>query len=439
MRVDIDPAVSDHPIRIDRVKVVGLNRTKDDIVTKTTRNLFESRTLNEAVSKIVETKKNLMRLDCFNKVSSTLDMESVDGRDSYFVTINVEESNWIKGRVNILNDVYQDSHDQPKLSTCISFMNLFRRGEKLAVSTDIYSTNKRFSTGMISFTKPLLAPYKPTLYLDIYKHFINKKKLGYFNNQYGLKTGITLEYDSWFLDLGWEGMIRNLQHVPNAPFGIREQLGLSMKSSLKMSASYDSRDSPVFPINGSLVQLISEVAGLGGSNNFFKNELILQKSIRLFLGTSLTGSFSLGLLEKMGKCSMVDNFYLGGPLTFRGFDDNGVGKNNDGSITGTTMFWRFNTHLHVPLPFLSDKNKLSHFIRIHMFMNSGNMGNRQADLVTDLKALFNSIRLSCGAGFAVHLNHFLRFELNYCLPIYYSSQDSVIPNRSQWGFGILFY
>ncbi|XP_050434972.1 sorting and assembly machinery component 50 homolog B-like [Adelges cooleyi] len=435
MRVDIDPAVSDQPIRIDRVKVVGLNRTKEDIVTKATRNLFESKTLNEAVSKIVETKKNLMRLDCFNSVSSTLDVTTVDGRDSYFVTINVEESNWIKGHVKVLTEC----HDQPKLSTCISFMNLFRRGEKLAVSTDIYSTNKRFSTGMVSFTKPLLAPYKPTLYLDVYKHFVSKKKLGYFNNQYGLKTGITLEYDSWFLDLGWEGMIRNLQHVPNAPFGIREQSGQSMKSSLKMSASYDSRDNRVFSINGSLVQLISEVAGLGGSNEFFKNEIILQKSIGLFLGTSITGSFSLGLLEKMGKCSMVENFYLGGPLTFRGFDDNGVGKNNDGSITGTTMFWRFNTHLHVPLPFLSENNKLSHLIRIHMFMNSGNMGNRQADLATDLKALFNSIRLSCGVGFAVHLNRLVRFELNYCLPIYYSSQDSVIPNRYQYGFGILFH
>lgn len=439
MVLDTPNVIETKPIRVDRVEIVGLKRTKDDIVKKATKCLFDSKTINDVIVKTVIAKKNLMQLECFSDVSAKLDVDNVNGQDRYYVTIKVQESNWVQGHIKILSDTHFDNNPDPKLSTGISFANLLGRGEKLSIVSDVYSSNKKFSTGSISFTKPLIALLNPYLYTSVFKNHYNRSKFGYSFDEYGLNTGFNLYHEHFKVNLGWEGVARDLKDTQNAPFGIREQLGLTMKSSVKMTASHDTRDSAVFPSYGSLVQWMLEVAGIGGSHEFLKNELSLQHTFSTILGSAVTGSFSFGVLDTFGKSSILDNFYLGGPLTFRGFEECGVGKKEDGSITGSSMYWRCNTHIHAPLPFLSEKNKLSHLIRIHLFMNSGNVGNRLGNITTDLKGLINNVRLSCGAGLALNINNLMRLEINYCLPMFYSNNDSIVSNRSQWGFGLLFF
>lgn len=439
MVLDTANLIDTKPIRVDRVDVVGLKRTKDDIVKKATQCLFDSKTIGDVIVKTSIAKRNLMQLECFNDVSAKLDVYSVDGQDRFYVTIKVQESNWVQGHVKLLSDTHFDNNPDPKLSTGISFLNLFGRGEKLNIVSDMYSSNKKFSTGSVSFTKPLIASLNPYLYTTVFKNHFNRSKFGYSFDEYGLNAGFYLCHEYFKLNLGWEGVARDLKYAQNAPFGIREQLGLTMKSSVKLTTSYDTRDSTVFPNYGSLAQLITEVAGIGGSHEFLKNELSLQHTLTTILGSAVTGSFSFGVLDAFGKSSILDNFYLGGPLTFRGFEECGVGKKEDGSIMGSSMYWRFNTHIHVPLPFLSEKNRLSHLIRIHLFMNSGNVGIRLGNLSKDLRGLFNNVRLSCGAGFALNINNLMRLEINYCLPVFYSNNDSIVSNKSQWGFGLLFF
>lgn len=439
MVLDTSNLIHTKPIRVDRVDIVGLKRTKDDIVKKATECLFDSKSISDVITKAIIAKRNLMQLECFNDVSAKLDVENVDGQDKYYVTIKVQETNWVKGHVKLLSDAHFDNNPDPKLSTGISFLNLFCRGEKLNIVSDLYSSNKKFSTGSISFTKPLLALFSPYLYTTVFKNHYNRNKFGYSFDEYGLNTGFDLSHEYFKVNFGWEGVARELKYAQNAPFGIREQLGLTMKSSVKMTASYDTRDSTVFPSYGTLVQWISEVAGIGGSHEFFKNELSLQHTLTTIMASAVTGSFSFGVLDTFGKSSILDNFYLGGPLTFRGFEECGVGKKEDGSVTGSSMYWRFNSHIHSPLPFLSEKNKLSHLIRVHLFMNSGNVGNRHGNLTKDLRGLINNVRLSYGAGFALNINNLMRLEINYCLPVCYSNNDSIVSNKSQWGFGLLFF
>ncbi|MBO8666458.1 BamA/TamA family outer membrane protein, partial [Staphylococcus aureus] len=87
-------------------------------------------------------------------------------------------------------------------------------------------------------------------------------------------------------------------------------------------------------------------------------------------------------------------------------------------------------HVHAPLPFLSKKNKLSNLIRIHLFMNSGNVGNRLGNLTKDIRGLINNVRLSYGAGLALNINNLMRLEINYCLPVFYSNNDSIVSNKN---------
>lgn len=439
MVLDTDNLIRTKPIRVDRVNIVGLNRTKDDVVKEATKCLFDSKTINDVINKTVVAKKNLMQLDCFNHVSAKLDVDNVNGQDKYYVTIKVQESNWVQGHAKIMADTHFGNNPDPKLSIGISFLNLFCRGEKLNVVSDMYSSNKQFSTGSISFSKPLLWFFNPYLYTSVFKNHYSRSKFGYLFDEYGLNAGFNLSHEFFKVNLVWEGVVRDLKYAQNTPFGIREQFGLTMKSSIKMTTSYDTRDSAVFPSYGSLGQWMFEVAGIGGSHEFLKNELTLQHTLTTILSSAVTGSFSFGILDAFGKSSILDNFYLGGPLTFRGFEEFGVGKKEDGSIMGSSMYWRFNTHLHAPLPFLSEKNKLSHLIRIHLFMNSGNIGNRLGNLTKDFQGLINNIRLSCGAGLALNINNLMRLEINYCLPVCYSNNDSIVSNKSQWGFGLLFF
>jgi len=52
------------------------------------------------------------------------------------------------------------------------------------------------------------------------------------------------------------------------------------------------------------------------------------------------GSFSGGFLSDLGtfkKANMMDRFFLGGPMTLRGFRSRGIGNLNDNVVAGVTV------------------------------------------------------------------------------------------------------
>ena len=78
-------------------------------------------------------------------------------------------------------------------------------------------------------------------------------------------------------NIQWEATIRDLGVLSrNTSFEVREQAGLSLKSSLRHIISIDLRDDLIFPSAGSLLQITSEAAGLGGDVGYLKNEFYVQ-------------------------------------------------------------------------------------------------------------------------------------------------------------------
>ncbi len=49
--------------------------------------------------------------------------------------------------------------------------------------------------------------------------------------------------------------------------------------------------------------------------------------------------------------TIADKFFLGGPLSLRGFEMRGVGPESDGNSTGGSAYWAAAMHLYTPLPF----------------------------------------------------------------------------------------
>lgn len=78
-------------------------------------------------------------------------------------------------------------------------------------------------------------------------------------------------------NIQWDGCIRELSVLSrSSSFDVREQSGPSLKSSLKHILSADLRDDLIFPGCGTLFQLTTEFAGLGGDVGYLKNDLYLQ-------------------------------------------------------------------------------------------------------------------------------------------------------------------
>lgn len=80
----------------------------------------------------------------------------------------------------------------------------------------------------------------------------------------------------------YEADVRNVTASKQAAFQVREQCGPTLKSSVRHIFAIDKRDATLFPTKGSLIELTTEFAGLGGNIGFVKNELNLQTNWTLF-------------------------------------------------------------------------------------------------------------------------------------------------------------
>lgn len=80
------------------------------------------------------------------------------------------------------------------------------------------------------------------------------------------------------------------------------------------------------------------------------------------------------------KISIIDHFFLGGPLNVRGFDIRGCGPRNEGNAVGGDVYWAAALHVYTPLPFRPGRNGFGDLFKLHGFINGGNLSNFTAKL-----------------------------------------------------------
>jgi outer membrane protein insertion porin family len=220
---------------------------------------------------------------------------------------------------------------------------------------------------------------------------------------------------------------------------IRDQAGLSLKSSLIHSWSKSTRDDAMLPSNGQLVKLTNELAGVGGSGDysFWKADCLLQnnwtpKLIPSFPIT-LSQSCRLGHILPFGQthsAPLQDRFFMGGPTSIRGFLLNSLGPREFSDSLGGTALAEIG--FQVSFPFLQ---RAAHFARAHLFVNAGVLGEPNVNaLMCDAwqsikskvvsQSLLNhfvsgsqNLNVSAGAGFVFKMADSARLELNFAVPI----------------------
>jgi len=398
--------------------------------------LFKVEDFEDLVLTSQNVRGKLQDLGCFSNVGIHIDTSNTGHKD-YTVTYQVEEVKRYTGSVNTMV-----GNNEGSLMTGVKFPNLLGRGEKLQAEYT-YGTRKSSSFN-ISMLKPLRGKLKTNLTGNIYQSTGEYPQSGFKELDRGFLADLSFKSaPSVAHNLQYEAVWRNINTINrSAAFAVREHSGHTLKSSIKHILCVDRRNNNVFPTEGTLFKLSQEFAGLGGNIGFFKNELELQANLPLNEDFTLQGSFNAGLLKDFQgekTFNIADHFFLGGPLSVRGFDIRGIGPSSDGNSLGGSLYWASGLHMYAPLPFKPGKGGIGDLFKTHMFVTAGNIGNfwLSGQVGKDWEQVTQNFRLSYGLGIAVKLGGIARIELNYCLPVKASRGDKPAPGL-QFGVGVHF-
>ncbi|KAK7098539.1 sorting and assembly machinery component 50 homolog A-like isoform X2 [Littorina saxatilis] len=424
------------PVKVERVVVEGVGRTKDDVIIKEVRPLLKAETFQEMVQKSHEVKQRMEKLGLFKRVGIFIDTaKDSANKDSYEITFEVREFRPISGGMNTLI-----GNNDASLLFGVKLPNVLGRGEK--VNGEYTHGTKQTRGYSVMMSKPLNANPEILLSGGIYQFHGSYPWSGYKETDRGLDIDLTFPSVLGMHSLRWDGVWRDLRSLSRTTsFAVREQAGHSLKSSLKHVFVRDMRDDGILPSSGSLLRLTQEYAGLGGNVEFSKQELELQFNKSLFWDTVVQLSLAGGVMRPLHKKDDIrinDRFFLGGPLTLRGFSLKGVGPHSDGNALGAEAYWMCAAHIYTPLPFRPGKGGFGDLFRTHFFVNGGNLGNINFnDLQGSLKDMGNDIRWACGWGIVLRMGRVARMELNYVVPMAVKQGDSVNPGL-QFGIGLSF-
>ncbi|KAJ3248054.1 hypothetical protein HDU78_002147 [Chytriomyces hyalinus] len=213
---------------------------------------------------------------------------------------------------------------------------------------------------------------------------------------------------------------------------VANDLGESFKSAISFATTVDTRDDIGLPTSGHYLKTLIEGAGLGGDIRHGKASVDAQMNFPLGHGFSVASTLKSGVLWSLGagKSRVNDRF----ASSIRGFTQNGVGPKDGNDFVGGDLLASVGISLYTPLPLLENKP-----IKGHFFANAGNMvkyDSIKPDFNASTRQLFSSVSSAVGVGIAAHFSY-LRFELNYCLPVSLSATDRVRPGL-QFGLGLNF-
>lgn len=419
--------VTDTEVKVSRVQVAGLQRTKNDIVVEQVKDVLTAGTLQDVLVKSFESLQKLNELNIFKHVDLRLDTakDRHGNAKGLAVTFLVTEHGRLKS--TIAANAGTQSGDT---SLSLTLRNLLGRAEQLSLITAT-TVPLWGHTVQLQFSKPYYKDIEKKLLVAIGNTNTKHPFSGY--QAYTTASNVALHFPSQLgsHSLTWGGDWRQLYSFgTNIPLSVREQAGHSLKCSLKHTLEADERDDPLLPRSGFRVKMAQEVAGVGGDVCFGKAELQSEAYWELFSDWVLSLSLWGGVMRPYTPSRINDRFFLGGPTTLKGFGMWGTGPREQGYSLGGEAYWATGLHLFAPLPFV--RNELVRRIRIHSFATAGNLIHCSS--LSQLPGLSRNIRCSCGVGLHFRLG-VAQIELNYALPLRAQPTDQLSPGL-QFGIGL---
>ena len=429
-------------IVVERAHIIGLNRTKFEYIRNDIKPLLDCTAFVQAYEVALQCQQNLMSKEIFESVEVYLDTAEESNDDGIEAIFRVRERPVICGEVKTeISD-----RDRPKWVMRILNPSMFGSGENLsaAVAHSVYEkgliyTPTEFS---VSFSKPFVDGSK--MQCSLLKETLCNPWSCCKEKSSGLRLGYNFPHKNKNHTVEWLGFWRELGCKNNSAGALdKHHLAQTLKSSLRHTLVMGKTDLSILPNQGWHFKFIQELAGFGGDIKFLKE--VFQSNVHSTVSDKLTFGLGCqaGLLIPFGHLSnkflINDKFFIGGPLTFRGFQTNRIGNGPFGHYLGSNCFWIIGGHIYAPLPFCWEKFGQGSFLdnfRLHGFINAGNAFDFKGSSISKrISCIFNKARASYGFGLVYNLFDMARIECNFCVPVRAQFYDLTSGNF-QFGIGI---
>ncbi|CAK4668040.1 hypothetical protein LEN26_021391 [Aphanomyces euteiches] len=447
------PCDENPPLKIRNVTVRGNKRTSPTLFENELQAAYDARTFSEVVESLNEAAVELRSFGIFDSVDILLD-KAVDGsRHETDVTITVKESRMVSLYAGV-----ESGDVEGAANTKCTLVNPLGNAEQIEFS----ATHSLSGSDAQKFTyrKPKFLGQALWFNANASNEVEVHERFSSYREKFRGGTVSVSDYDGVHdlaFNLGWRDIVpvRN-KKIPNtyaASPSIMAEAVPSTKSSIKYTYNDDQRNDSTLPTAGRLLRASTEVAGFWGDVQFVKGEAELQHNIpigpiafnypilNLMLSTRFGAVRSYGS-DQARPARISDRFFLGGPLSLRGFNHKGVGPRanpDDGGVTkgdalGGEVFYSVGASLGFPfpLPLLAILG-----VRGHLFANAGSlMGwERVLDSQNWMKNVLDDTRAAVGVGIVMG-TRFGRLEANYSWVLKTVQGDRI--KRGQIGLGMHF-
>ncbi|CAO3650484.1 unnamed protein product [Cunninghamella blakesleeana] len=425
------------PLSVNSVSILGTSITRKSFLNSVTSGIFKPQTTAEVFNVTKDIAARLNQHDIFEEIQVFLD-NNKQNKDTVDVTIQLKEKPkaLIQTGIGLGNNEFYSNG-------AFVLRNLFGGAESLSTSFAFGNRTKQAVEG--SLTTPLNgSPY--TNVSVFINHSIHDYSLTNAYKEEAQSAGLRFKTQSDFgaHELSYAATQRDITGLPTASSIVRGQSGQNKKSSVYHSFVHDTRDHVTLPTKGNYFGLFQEFAGAGSKSEtkFLKHEFVGQTHRALIetnngnkaddFRVSLSIGGKAGYLTSLdGKdINVSDRFYLGGPLSVRGFKNGGIGAREGNDSVGGNAYWALGASLISTIP------GSAHLpIKLHAFANAGNISQYE-NREKVLQDLTKDCRVSVGAGIILH-HQFARIEANFCVPLQKRPGD-IVQEGIQFGFGINF-
>jgi outer membrane protein insertion porin family len=327
-KVSMGPAVT-----FNKIEITGNVKTRDKVIR---RELAVQEQQLFSGSGLRRSQEKLRRLGYFEDVNLTT--RKAEGEDRLDLLVDVKEGS--TGTFSAGAGI--SSGESFLFNVRLSEINLFGRGQRLVLNTDIGSLRRQIQ---LSFTEPHFLDTEVSLGLDafnwqlIFDQFTRSGTGGSVRTLYPFSAlgwnklwGFSLEDTRVGLEYRIEDVtIKNV--ASGASVSILEAEGTSIISSIIPRLFRDTRNHPFDPTGGSLQDFSLEVAGIGGDARYVKAEARLRSYFPFYKNPTLgTFVFAPGLTFGYGlgyggqtDLPLFERYFPGGINSVRGFKVRSLG------------------------------------------------------------------------------------------------------------------
>ncbi|MCE7886025.1 MAG: outer membrane protein assembly factor BamA [Alphaproteobacteria bacterium PRO2] len=384
--VDIVFQINETPrVFVERINVTGNVRTQDKVLRREML-LVEGDPFNK--SKLARSEQNIRDLDYFE----TVNVEAKPGSapDKTVVDIDVAEKS--TGELSI--GAGFSTSDGPLADFRIRERNLLGKGQDLLFATTIAGKRTEFD---ISFTEPHFLDRDLSAGVDLFHITRDLQDESSFDQRRtggGLRFGYPLS-ERWRQN--WKYRIENNEITDvqsDASRFIRDQEGKRVTSAIGQRVEYDSRDSQMFPTEGLLGWLDTEVAGLGGDAKYVSAKTGASYYYPLADRWVVNAMGEVGAIEGYSDADVEINerYFIGGS-SLRGFAKAGIGPRDatTDDALGGNIFYRGSLETSFPIGLPEEMGILGHGFTD--FGSLWDIDETGADILDE-----SSIRASAGLG-----------------------------------------